>query len=151
MESGPTATTHNRLRLTLKPYIRELAVDVTKHGVPTMQPLWWESPADTMCVGVSLGDQYLLGAPVTTQNVTDWIVCFPAVLSVMGADLRCHRGIRWYTESGVDNTRCHPCIQTRIVQELISKHCRLVQGTHNACNVTSGLDIHTHATKKRSG
>jgi alpha-D-xyloside xylohydrolase len=30
-----------RLRATMKPYIAELAVNVTKSGVPTMRPLWY--------------------------------------------------------------------------------------------------------------
>ena len=30
-----------RLRLTMKPYIKELAQNVTARGVPTMRPLWY--------------------------------------------------------------------------------------------------------------
>lgn len=31
-----------RLRASLKPYIAELAGNVTKSGVPTMRPLWYK-------------------------------------------------------------------------------------------------------------
>ena len=69
------------MRAAMKPYIAELATNVTAHGVPTMRPLWYEFPADPKCVGVN--DQYLLGpsllvAPVVTQNATEREVYFPA-------------------------------------------------------------------------
>ena len=69
-----------KLRATLKPYIAELAANVTKTGVPTMRPLWYEFPDDANCVGVN--DQYTLGpkylvAPVTTQGATNRSVVFP--------------------------------------------------------------------------
>lgn len=65
----------------LKPYIAELAAYVTKLGVPTVRPLWWEFPNDPNSWGVD--DQYLLGpdflvAPVTVQNATQRAVIFPA-------------------------------------------------------------------------
>jgi len=69
-----------KLRATMKPYIAELAANVSATGVPTMRPLWYEFPDDPNCVGVN--DQYLLGpkylvAPVTTQNATSRTVVFP--------------------------------------------------------------------------
>ena len=48
-----------RVRKQLKPYIAELAGNVSKSGVPTMRPLWYEFPDDDHCRGVN--DQYLLG------------------------------------------------------------------------------------------
>merc|ERR1712118_654216 len=65
----------------MKPYIAELAANVSATGVPTMRPLWYEFPDDPKCVGVN--DQYLLGpkylvAPVTTQNSTNRTLYFPA-------------------------------------------------------------------------
>jgi alpha-D-xyloside xylohydrolase len=65
----------------LRPYISALAVNVTRDGVPTARPLWWEFPGDPAAWGVD--DQYMLGpdylvAPVTTQNTTSRSVVFPA-------------------------------------------------------------------------
>ena len=62
-------------------YIAALAVNVTRDGVPTVRPLWWEFPDDPAAWGVD--DQYLLGpdylvAPVTAQNATSRAVVFPA-------------------------------------------------------------------------
>lgn len=70
-----------KLRSSMKPYIAELAKNVTDHGVPTVRPLWWEFPEDPQVVGVN--DQYMFGpdylvAPVTTQNTTSRAVYFPA-------------------------------------------------------------------------
>lgn len=70
-----------RVRASLKPYIQELARNVSARGVPTMRPLWWEFPEDDQCVGRD--DQYLLGpellvAPVTKQGATSRFVYFPA-------------------------------------------------------------------------
>ena len=64
----------------LLPYIRELAANVSAHGVPTMRPLAYEFPADEGAVDIN--DQYMLGpallvAPVTTQNATGRSVYFP--------------------------------------------------------------------------
>ena len=70
-----------KLRATvLLPYIRELAQNVTLHGVPTMRPLSYDFPADGGAADVN--DQYMLGprllvAPVTTQNATSRMVYFP--------------------------------------------------------------------------
>jgi alpha-D-xyloside xylohydrolase len=68
------------LQATMKPYIQELAVNVTASGVPTMRPLWYEFPDDDGAYGIN--DQYMLGpkylvAPVTTQNSTSREVYFP--------------------------------------------------------------------------
>ena len=65
----------------LKPYIAELALNVSAEGVPTMRPLWYEFPQDPAAYGVD--DQYMLGplylvAPVTVQNATSRSVVFPA-------------------------------------------------------------------------
>ena len=65
----------------IKPYIQELARNVTSHGVPTMRPLAYEFPADPKCRG--LNDQYMLGpkylvAPVTVENATTRTLYFPA-------------------------------------------------------------------------
>lgn len=69
-----------RLRATMKPYIQELAANVTKSGVLTMRPLWYEFPEDDGAYGIN--DQYMLGpkylvAPVTIQNQTSRKVYFP--------------------------------------------------------------------------
>ena len=69
------------LRRKMKPYIAQLAANVTATGVPTMRPLWYEFPDDPKCVG--LNGQYMLGpdlliAPVTVQNATSKEVYFPA-------------------------------------------------------------------------
>lgn len=69
-----------RLRATMKPYIQELAQNVTARGVPTMRPLWYEFPTDPLTRGVN--DQYFLGnkylvAPVTVQGATNRSVYFP--------------------------------------------------------------------------
>jgi len=66
----------------LKPYIAQLARNVSAEGVPTMRPLWYEFPEDPAAYGVD--DQYLLGpdflvAPVTVQNATNRSVVFPGV------------------------------------------------------------------------
>jgi len=65
----------------LKPYIAELARNVSAEGVPTMRPLWYEFPQDPAAYDVD--DQYFLGplylvAPVTVQNATNRSVIFPA-------------------------------------------------------------------------
>lgn len=65
----------------LKPYIAELAKNVTSSGVPTMRPLAFEFPLDPGCRGID--DQYMLGpmllvAPVTVQRATARSVYFPA-------------------------------------------------------------------------
>eukprot|EP00041_Stephanoeca_diplocostata_P012221 m.203848 g.203848 ORF g.203848 m.203848 type:complete len:702 (+) comp18865_c0_seq2:159-2264(+) len=74
-----------RVRETLKPYIGELAANVSARGVPTMRPLWWNFPEDAHAVGIT--DQYMLGdrllvAPVTLQNATSRAVYFPGDVSV---------------------------------------------------------------------
>ena len=74
-----------RLRLKLKPYIRDLAANVTTRGVPTARPLWWEFPKDDAVLDIN--DQYLLGsdllvAPVVVQGARNRSVYFP-------------RGARW--------------------------------------------------------
>lgn len=70
-----------RLRAAMKPYIAELAKNVSAHGAPTARPLWWEFPGDDKAIGID--DQYLLGpdilvAPVTKLGVTSRKVYFPA-------------------------------------------------------------------------
>lgn len=74
-----------RLRASLKPYIRELARNVSERGVPTVRPLWWEFPDDPLAVGENtqymLGPDYLV-APVTAQNMTNRSVYFPGDRSV---------------------------------------------------------------------
>ena len=70
-----------RRRATMRPYLRELARNVTTSGVPTMRPLSYEFPADERAVGID--DQYLLGpkylvAPVTEQGATNRSIYFPA-------------------------------------------------------------------------
>ena len=69
-----------RLRARLKPYIAELAANVSATGVPTLRPLWWEFPADPKAIGVNtqymLGPDYLV-APVAVQNATSREVYFP--------------------------------------------------------------------------
>ena len=65
----------------LKPYLAELARNVSAEGVPTMRPLWYEFPNDAAAYNVD--DQYMLGplylvAPVTVQNATSRSVVFPA-------------------------------------------------------------------------
>jgi len=64
----------------LKPYIAELAKNVSTEGVPTMRPMWYEFPDDSNCYNVD--DQYMLGplylvAPVSIQNATNRSVVFP--------------------------------------------------------------------------
>ncbi len=83
---GPDTQAHLSAMVTyraqvLKPYIAELARNVSAEGVPTMRPLWYEFPEDPAAYGVD--DQYLLGptylvAPVTQQNATSRRVVFPA-------------------------------------------------------------------------
>lgn len=69
----PLLEKYIKLRATLKPYMKELAANVTAYGVPTARPLWWEFPNDRKAVGVNtqfmLGPDYLV-APVTAQNAT---------------------------------------------------------------------------------
>jgi len=71
-----------RVRATeLKPYIMELAANVTARGVPTMRPLAYEFPTDHMCVGID--SQYMLGpdllvSPLTKQGATSREMYFPA-------------------------------------------------------------------------
>eukprot|EP01047_Picozoa_sp_COSAG01_P028442 COSAG01_NODE_1909_length_8928_cov_64.180315_13_plen_515_part_00 len=69
-----------RVRAQLKPYITELAANVSAWGVPTMRPLWYEFPEDPKCVHIN--DEFLLGssllvAPVVVQNATSRQVYFP--------------------------------------------------------------------------
>ena len=64
----------------LKPYLAELARNVSLDGGPTARPLWWEF-SDPACAVVD--DQYLLGpdllvAPVALQGATSRQVVFPA-------------------------------------------------------------------------
>jgi len=70
-----------RLRKELKPYLKALAQNVSTRGVPTMRPLWWESPKDAGTLGIN--DQYFLGpdllvAPVTVQGAVTRSVYLPA-------------------------------------------------------------------------
>uniref|UniRef100_A0A7S2FY80 Glycoside hydrolase family 31 protein n=1 Tax=Haptolina brevifila TaxID=156173 RepID=A0A7S2FY80_9EUKA len=65
----------------LKPYVAELAVNVSARGVPTMRPLWWDFPHDPNTLDVN--DQYMLGprllvAPVVLEGATSRSVVFPA-------------------------------------------------------------------------
>ena len=55
-----------RVREQLKPYIAELAANVTARGVPTMRPLWYEFPTDAKCIGVN--DQYLRANPPASNH-----------------------------------------------------------------------------------
>ena len=76
-----------RLRATLAPYMRELSMNVSLRGEPTMRPLWWEFPDDEG--SASINDQYFLGphllvAPVTTRNATTRDVYFPCGPGVTG-------------------------------------------------------------------
>jgi len=69
-----------RLRATMKPYITELAKNVTASGVPTMRPLFYEFPEDKSAYGIN--NQYMLGpkylvAPVTVQGQTNRSMYFP--------------------------------------------------------------------------
>lgn len=69
-----------RLRADLKPYIAQLAKNVTAHGVPTMRPLWWEFPEDPLTLDIN--DEYLLGpdllvAPVTKLGAVSRLIYFP--------------------------------------------------------------------------
>ena len=48
-----------RLRARLKPYIAEIAANVTARGMPTVRPLWWDFPEDPKAIGVNT--QYMLG------------------------------------------------------------------------------------------
>ena len=68
----------------IKPYIQELARNVTSHGVPTMRPLAYEFPADPKCRGGAERPvharpqlEYLV-APVTVENATTRTLYFPA-------------------------------------------------------------------------
>ena len=63
----------------LKPYIAELAKNVSARGVPTMRPLWWEFDDPNV---LDVNDQYMLGprlliAPVVEQGETNRSVIFP--------------------------------------------------------------------------
>ena len=65
----------------LKPYILELARNVSARGAVTMRALTFEFPADEHAVGIN--DQYLLGprllvAPVTDYGARKRQVYFPA-------------------------------------------------------------------------
>eukprot|EP00054_Salpingoeca_dolichothecata_P000078 m.15970 g.15970 ORF g.15970 m.15970 type:complete len:601 (-) comp10128_c0_seq1:43-1845(-) len=64
----------------LKPYILELAKNVSETGVPTMRPLFFNFPNDPDAIGhdymFMLGDR-LLAAPVTTQGQRNQTVYFP--------------------------------------------------------------------------
>lgn len=65
----------------IKPYLMELARNVSAFGVPTLRPLVYEFPGDPACVGVN--DQFMLGpdflvAPVVVQGATNRSVVFPA-------------------------------------------------------------------------
>lgn len=76
-----------RLRHALKPYIQNLAENVTSRGVPTMRPLWYEFPDDEGAIGIN--DQFMLGpdllvAPVTVQNATQRSVYFPGTSTPSG-------------------------------------------------------------------
>ena len=77
----PLLERYVRLRATkLLPYIRELATNVSAHGVATMRPLAYEFPADAGATMIN--DQYMLGpallvAPVVEQNATSRQVYFP--------------------------------------------------------------------------
>jgi len=69
-----------RTRAQMHPYLLELADNVTREGVPTMRPLWWEFPQDWRTYNVE--DQYMLGpdllvAPVTQQGAISRAVYFP--------------------------------------------------------------------------
>jgi alpha-D-xyloside xylohydrolase len=69
-----------QLRHQMKPYIQELSMNVTKYGVPTVRPLWWEFPNDSYAWDIN--DQYMLGpdllvSPVTIQNASSRLVYFP--------------------------------------------------------------------------
>jgi alpha-glucosidase (family GH31 glycosyl hydrolase) len=87
-DTQPTLEKYIRLRAVLKPYITELAKNVSERGVPTVRPLWWEFPTDSHAVGVStqymLGPDYLV-APVTVENATNRSVYFPG-----------DKAVRWY-------------------------------------------------------
>ena len=88
----------------LKPYIAQLARNVSVEGVPTMRPLWYEFPQDPAAYNVD--DQYLLGsdylvAPVTAQGATSRSVVFPA-------------GAQW--QSVWDATVVESGGQTKVVQ-----------------------------------
>ena len=70
----------------IKPYIAELALNVTARGVPTMRPLWWEFPSDPDVLEIN--DQYMLGprllvAPVVVQGATSRRVVPPPLVTYL--------------------------------------------------------------------
>ena len=92
----------------LKPYIAQLARNVSAEGVPTLRPLWYEFPQDPAAYNVD--DQYLFGpdylvAPVTAQGATSRSVVFPA-------------GAQW--QSVWDATVVESGGQTKVVQAPIN-------------------------------
>jgi alpha-glucosidase (family GH31 glycosyl hydrolase) len=71
----------------LAPYILELGRNVSRYGVPTVRPLWWEFPSDAAASDPLVEDQFMLGpkymaAPVTTRGATTKSVYFPGDASV---------------------------------------------------------------------
>lgn len=87
-DTQPALERYIRLRHSLKPYIAELAANVTATGVPTVRPLWWEYPEDPGAVGVNM--QYMFGpdylvAPVVEQNATSRRMYFPG-----------GKGVQWH-------------------------------------------------------
>ena len=66
----------------LAPYIVELGRNVSAFGVPTLRPLWYEFPSDSMAWTREVEDQFMLGprylaAPVTQRGATARNVYFP--------------------------------------------------------------------------
>ena len=76
----------------LAPYILELGINVSKYGVPTVRPLWWDFPADAVAAETACEDQFMLGpkylvAPVTTRGAIERSVYFPGDASVRWAEV----------------------------------------------------------------
>ena len=89
----PLLTKYINLRnRVLKPYILELAANVTAFAAPTVRPCWWDFPNDPGAHNTSIElKQYMLGsrylaAPVTVQGATTKEVYFPGGKSVTWVD-----------------------------------------------------------------
>ena len=63
------------LRESLRPYVKQINAETSRHGVPMMRPMFLQFPNDETCQSSDVEDQYMFGPdwlvkPVTIENAT---------------------------------------------------------------------------------
>ena len=88
-EAYPILVKYMERRESMRPYVRELMHEAHEKGMPLMRGMFYEFPADPVCVGIK--DQYMLGsrclvAPVMEAGARSRKLYLPADSSWRNVD-----------------------------------------------------------------